>query len=391
MNCNTKITIGMDLGDKNHMVTILDADGNVTAQECVANNASVIRSFFSFFQHPSVIRVAMECGTHSPWLSREIAQMGFEVLVGNARKLRAIWQTDHKDDTRDSEMIARIARFDPELLYPICHRNQTAQADLAILRVRDEFVRSRTGMINSVRGLVKSYGGRLPKCSAHAFANAVGEQVPDDLLPAVAPMLEEIHSITVQIKRFDQKLEDIANSRYAEETKRVRQIQGVGALTSLAFVLTLEAPTRFDKNRQAGPYLGLTPKIDQSGETNKELSISHAGDAFLRRLLTQSAHYILGPFGPDCDLRRAGERIQKSGGKHARGKAVTAVTRKLAVLMLRLWRTGEVYDPFHKAHRSEKTTIPRSKRRRKQPAESHPQWKVQPHATSPSSPPPVGG
>ena len=132
------------------------------------------------------------------------------------------------------------------------------------------------------------------------------------------------------------------------ETLTLREITGVGPVTALAYVLTLEDPTRFNKSRDVGPYLGLTPKRDQSGKTDKALSISKAGNTYLRRLLVGSAHYILGPFGPDCDLRRYGTRIASRGGKAAKRKAVVAVARKLAVLMHQLWKNKATYDPFYK-------------------------------------------
>jgi|APSaa5957512622_1039677.scaffolds.fasta_scaffold46375_1 transposase len=347
LQSNTIRTIGMDLGDRNHVLCLLDDAGEVVAKCEVVNTAHALRNFLQQFENPALVRVTMESGTHSPWISHLLDSWGFEVLVGNARRLRAIWETDRKDDYRDAEMLARIGRFDPQLLYPIQHRSMEAHADLAVLRARDALMRSRTLLINCARGLVKSEGGRLPKCSAPAFAKKAAEHVPIALAPAINPMLSQIAAMSTQIREYERCVERLCECAYTD-TSRMRQVAGVGALTALAFLLTIEDPDRFRKNRSAGPFLGLTPKRDQSADTDKELSISKAGDAYMRRLLTQSANYILGPFGKDCELRRFGQRLAARGGKGAKRRAVTAVARKLAVLLLRLWKTGETYEPLRR-------------------------------------------
>ena len=351
-----KRTVGMDLGDKNHVLCILDEAGEVLDRPVVGNSAGKILVFFDRFEDPSSVRVAMETGTHSPWISRLLLERGFEVLVGNARKLRAIWQSDLKDDYRDAEILARIGRFDPQLLYPIIHRGAEAQADLAVIRARDVLVRSRTSLISCARGLVKSFGQRLPACSAPAFATKARDHVPEELAPAINPLLDQIASLTATIREYDQCIEGLC-AHCHPEAAAVRQIQGVGAVTALAFVLTIEDPSRFKKCRSVGPFLGLTPRRDQSGATDKQLPISKAGDTYLRRLLVQAGHYILGPFGPDCDLRRFGLRIASRGGKAGKKRAATAVARKLAVLMLQLWKSGEKYEPFHQRPANEAKSV----------------------------------
>lgn len=346
-NCSTTLTVGMDLGDKKHMIAIVDGAGNLVDKTSCSNTADGVKKFFSHFLEPLNVTVVMESGTHSPWLSRLIESLGFKVLVGNARKLRAIWQSDVKDDSRDCEMLARIGRVDPSLLYPIHHRGKEAQADLSTLRARDALVSARTSLIGTCRGLVKSWGARLPKCSADSFGTAVVEDIPDELVPAILPLTEQISEMTQHIKNYNYQLAQTTAQKYPE-ARLLTQVSGVGPIVSLAFILTVEDAHRFDKNRMIGPFLGLTPKRDQSGETDKALPITKAGDEFVRRLLAQSAQYILGHHGPDCDLRKHGQKIAQKGGKAGKKKAVTAVSRKLAVLLLHLWKTGDVYDPFYK-------------------------------------------
>ena len=339
------VTIGMDLGDKKHVITILDEDG-VISKSCSLNNtrASIIK-YFKKYQGSTV---AIEAGTHSPWISREIKAVGCNVLVGNPRKLRAIWNSDDKADVHDSEMLARIARFDPKLLYPIAHRSKQAQTDLELLKARDMLVKTRTNLITHVRGAVKSFGERFPKCSTASFHKQCRDFLPENLKAVLQVILEMIEHITDRINKLNKRIEEINRENYPE-TELLKAIGGVGPLTALAYVLVLEEPERFGKGRQVGKFLGLTPRRDQSGETDKQLRITKAGNRFLRRLLVGAAQYILGPFGPDCHLRRFGLRLMERGNKSAKKRAVVAVARKLAVLMHRLWRNGEVYDPLYKS------------------------------------------
>lgn len=338
------MTIGMDMGDKSHRICVLDDQGEVIERATVANTAQGIRKSFGKRDR---CRVALEAGTHSGWVSRILEDLDFEVLVGNPRKLRVIWDSDEKDDDRDAEMLARIARFDPHLLHPIHHRGPEAHADLAVIKARDMLVKARAGLITHARGAVKSTGERISKCSAECFHLRLGEQMPEELGPALDPVRKSIEELTERIRHYDRLLEQLSAEKYPE-TEGLRAIGGVGPVTALAFVLTLEQSDRFEKSRSVGPFLGLSPKRDQSGQTDKQLGITKAGNAYLRRLLVGSAQYILGPFGPDCELRRFGLKLAARGGKNAKRRAVVAVARKLAVLMHHLWKSGTLYDPLYR-------------------------------------------
>lgn len=346
---STEFFVGMDLGDHENQICVLDLDGSIINRESIVNTARGLNEYFDRFNTPQRVLVAMEAGTHSAWVSHLLEAKGFRVLVGNPRKLRLIWDTDNKYDDRDAEMLARIGRFDPELLHPIRHRSRCTQMDLALLKSRDALVRCRTSLINSIRGICKTAGARLPACSAESFVNKVIEDIPKDVLPAAVHGLTLIEKLTTQIREMDHQIEALCSEKYPE-TMRLRDISGVGPITALSYVLTLEEPDRFRKSRDVGPYLGLTPKRDQSGQTDKPLSITKAGNGYLRRLLVGSAQYILGPFGPDCHLRRHGMRIASQGGKVAKRRAVVAVARKLAVLLLHLWKNNAVYDPWYPYH-----------------------------------------
>ncbi len=191
----------------------------------------------------------------------------------------------------------------------------------------------------------------MPKCPARSFHKRAPEHIPEALWPALGPILEQIASLTAErIRDYDRRLEAISEECYPETTL-LRQVEGIGPLTALAFVLTVGDPGRFEKSRSVGAYLGLVPATDRSGERDPQKRISKEGDEMLRRLLVGSAHYILGPFGSDSDLRRHGEKMASRGGKNSKKRAVVAVARKLAVLLHSLWVSGELYDPLYNARR----------------------------------------
>ena len=346
---DNSITIGMDLGDKFHIAVVFDSHGNELEIAKVINTKTRVRNFFNRYQYGTV---AMEAGTHSPWISRLVNEMGLTVYVGNPRKLRLIWDSTDKSDARDARILGMVCRVEPRLLHPLRHRGRQAQADLATVKSRDMLMRTRAKLINHARGLIKSLGERLPKCSSASFAKRCETLVPDELQPALGSVFGTIHHLTEQIKEFDRKIELVSIERYPE-TQYLRQVSGVGPITALCFVLTIEDPKRFSKSRQVGSFLGLTPRQDQSGETDKQLSITKAGNTYLRKLLVGCAHYIIGPFGPESDLRLHGLAICARGGKNAKKRAVVAVARKLSVLLHRLWATGEKYQPFYKHHKKE--------------------------------------
>ena len=289
--------------------------------------------------------MAIEAGTHSSWVSRLLSACGHEVIVENPVKVALITKNIKKRDRVDAQLLARLALFDRSLLFPIHHRGEQAQLDLQLIRTREIAVQLRTKAIGHMRGAVKSFGARVPKCSTDAFVKTARETLPEALQKALGPMLDQIDQLTKTIAGYDREVDKLVAERYPEVT-RLTQIKGVGALTGLAFVLVLEDASRFHSSRSVGAFLGLTSKQDQSGDEDPQRGITKAGDRLLRRLLMQSAHYILGHFGQDCDLRRHGEKIAARGGKRAKKRATTAVARKLSVLMHRLWVNGETYDPL---------------------------------------------
>ena len=289
-------------------------------------------------------RVVLEVGAQSPWVSRRLQAAGYAVVVANARRVRLIAESDAKSDRLDAELLARLGRVDPALLAPIQHRSETAQRDLGVVKARAALVRMRTLGINHVRGVAKALGHRLPACAAEVLPVRVRAHAAGPTLPGIGPLLAVLEQLTASIRALDRALATLATTRYPV-TELLRQVPGVGPLTALTYVLTLEDPTRFRRSRTVGAYLGLCRKRRDSGAQQPELSITKAGDELLRRYLVTAAHDILGAFGPDTDLRRWGLALAGRGGKAAKKRAVVAVARKLAVLLHRLWLTAEVYEP----------------------------------------------
>ena len=337
------VYVGIDLGDRTSRVCVLAEGGEVVEESQVRTTPEGMRRFFG---RPETMRVALEVGTHSPWVSGLMEELGHEVWVANPRQLPLISQSTRKNDRADAETLARLLRADPKLLRPIQPRPQETLRELGLVRGRATLVRARTALVNALRGTAKSAGVRLPECSTARFARAAREAV-EPLGPGAMAMLTAVGALTEQIGACDREVEG-ACERYPE-TAVLRKVPGVGSVTALTYVLTVGDPKRFRSSREVGSYLGMRPKQDQSGKQDRQLRISKEGDGYLRQLLVGSAQYVLGPFGPDSDLKRWGKKLAERGGGNGKKRAVVAVARKLSVLLHALWKTGEVYEPLRQA------------------------------------------
>jgi transposase len=288
---------------------------------------------------------------HSPWVSRLLGELGHEVIVAHARNVRLIGESRKKDDRLDAQMLARLARIDPQLLSPVKHRSAKAQADLTVIRARAGLVRARTALVNTARGLAKSYGERLRGCNVRNMNPEKAQGLSPELQAALDPLLAAIESLSERICECNERIEELAQWSYPQ-VALLKQIKGVGTLIALTFVLTLEDAHRFRKSRDVGCYLGLQPGRRNSGQSEPQMHISKEGDPYLRTLLVQGAQHILGPFGVDCDLRRWGLKLAERGGKSGKKRAIIATARKLAVLLHRLWVSGEAYEPLHNSQQN---------------------------------------
>jgi len=334
---------GLDVGDKYSNFCLLSEDGSIDEEGRFKTTKEGVEGWA---RGKDGLRVVLEVGTHSRWISNQLKGLGLTPLVANARHLSLIYGRDNKTDRSDAEMLARLGRADESLLHVVHHRENQAQQHLAVVRARNCMVEARTKLVNHIRGVTKSWGVRLPRTSTRTLTRVgVLEKIPEEVWRALLPLLASVTAMTKTIDDYDEEIARLSAEEYPE-TEALQRICGVGPLTSLAFVLTIEDPSRFSNARSVGSFLGLVRKLDQSGERDKELGITKAGDPYLRKLLVQSSHHILGPMGKDSDLRRWGLRLAERGGRRAKARAVVAVARKLAVLMLTLWRSGKEYVPL---------------------------------------------
>jgi transposase len=343
-----KLTIGLDLGDRSSWYCVLDEAGEVIHEQKLGTTPKAIRETFEAMPRS---RVALETGTHSPWVSRLLSELGHEAIVAHARNVRLIGESRRKDDRMDARTLARLARIDPQLLSPVKHRSAKAQADLTVIRARASLVRARTSLVNAARGLTKSYGQRLRGCNPRNLDTEKAQALSPELQAALGPLLLALEALSEHIAEYNQQIEQIAKQSYPQ-TALLKQVKGVGTLIALTYLLTLEDPHRFRKSRDAGCYVGLQPGRRNSGQSEPQMHISKEGDPYLRTLLVQGAHHILGPFGADSDLRRWGLKLAERGGKSGKKRAIIATARKLAVLLHRLWVSGEVYEPLRNNNRT---------------------------------------
>ena len=342
-----KLTIGVDLGDRWSFYCVLDEAGKIILEQKVATTPEAMKQTFG--KMPRSL-IALETGTHSPWVSRLLTELGHEVLVAHAQKVELITKSNRKDDRHDARTLARLARIDPELLGPVRHRSAKAQIHLTVIRARAELVSARTALVNAARGLAKSFGQRLPKCGTQQVSGKLAEGLSAELREVLEPLLREVESLNERIQEYDERMEKIAKEVYPE-VFLLKQVKGVGTQIALTYVLTIEDPHRFLKSREVGCF-GVETWRRNSGESEPQNKISKEGDRYLRTMMVQGAHYILGPFGEDSDLRRWGMKLAERGGKNAKKRAVVAVARKLAVLLHRLWVSGEVYEPLRNSQKA---------------------------------------
>jgi transposase len=305
-----KLTIGLDLGDRWSWYCVLDERGEVLLEQRVSTTPKAMNEVFGAVPRS---RIALETGMHSPWVSRLLSELGHEVIVAHARDVRLIGESRRKDDRLDAQRLARLARIDPQLLCPVKHRSARAQADLTVIRARAGLVRARTALVNTARGLAKSYGERLRGCHVGNLNPEKAEGLSPELQAALEPLLAGIESRSERIREYNERVEQLAQESYPQ-VALLKQVKGVGTLIALTFLLTLEDAHRFRKSRDVGCYLGLQPGRRNSGQSEPQMHISKEGDPYLRTLLVPGAQHILGPFGADSDLRRWGLKLAERGG-----------------------------------------------------------------------------
>lgn len=335
---------GIDLGSKHSEICLVDAAGEVVLRRRVATTAEAFEQALSGLP---TLPLAIETGGETNWVRRQLTALGHQVTVANAKRLKVLTDTHSKDDRRDARLLAEIQLRWPRLLQPVQPRSLESERHRALLKLRQSVVETRVKLLNSARGVLKSFGIKPPRASAEAYVRKVRPLVPDELRPALEPLLDAIEAVGVQIRRYDRTVVELCEERYWRSTRRMRSIKGVGPLTALAFTLELDDEVgRLESSRAAGALVGLRPKRRDSGESEPDLAITKAGNRMLRTLLIQCAQYLLGR-GDDSALRRWGLGLaERSGTKRGKRRAVVATARKLAVLLHTLWRRDEDFEPW---------------------------------------------
>lgn len=329
---------GIDLHQKNTEICILDEEGTVIERTRIATTRAALERFFSKREE---MRVVMEAGGSSPWVSRLVSGLGHEVVVCSPRRVRLIAESTLKNDQDDAEVLARLVRIDPAFLKPIQHRSEKAQLLRAKLLVRRALVDARTAWINQVRGILRSFGHRVAgKCADTFVARVDLMKLPPELGEVLEPLLEQLDLVSGQIERCNEELEALAAS--IPEVAHLAEIPGVGLIVALYYVLTVDDPAKFRRSRDVAAFFGLRPTMRESGEVSSYGRITKEGDPEMRRLLVQAALALMNT-KKDTALKQWGTQLAARRGKQ---KARVALARKLAVLMHHLWVTGEAYQDF---------------------------------------------
>ena len=357
MAAQQRLTIGLDLGDRNSRYCILDEAGAVASEGSLPTTKTGLDSLFE--KMPSS-RVALEVGTHSPWVSRHLAQWGHEVIVANPHKVKLITQSVRKNDRIDARQLARLARVDPKLLSPIRHRGEQAQADLAVIRARAELVEARTALINWARGLAKPMGERLKACDADQVGPELGEAGRGGANghPAAAEERGGDHATDRGVRSAD---------RADRETVSGDEVTDAGLRSGDADRVDVHADDRGCGAVRAQPGRGsvsgaAAEATGQRGEPAGTGDQQGGGWADAAAVGASGAVHLRRG-APDSDLRAWGLSKAERGGKNAKRRAVVAMARKLAVLLHRLWVTGEVYDPQYNRKRAQAKRIQRCRQR----------------------------
>jgi transposase len=330
--------IGLDLSLKTAQAAVLDPGGELVLETTIQATETGLRRFFA--NQPSSL-VVVETGGTSAWVARLAKEAGHEVLVAQSRKIKMISESSRKTDRTDALTLARLARSDLELLHPVRHRSEPTQRGRALLRVRLCLIRQRTEAVNVVRGVLRGFGHRTRTGSAGRFTERIAKlDFPAELRAVVTPLCQTIDHLSVQLESVDRSIDALAELLPVVEL--LKTVPGVGQLIATSFALCIEDPDRFEKARDVGAFLGLTPRLHQSGTVMRSGGVTKEGDGEMRRLLVQGAHVLLN-CKRDSDLRRWGLKLKQRIGTK---KATVAVARKLAVILLVMWRDGAAFEPL---------------------------------------------
>ena len=357
MNNEYYTTIGMDVSDRKIQVCVMSKKNGapkIISETVIPTTKEGLIKFLAKQDKSSP--VTFETGMHCRWMKKVVEGMGFKVHVANPCHLRMITESKTKNDVNDARMLARITLADPGLLHPVKLRDAEHQKMLNLHEMRNLLIKQRTGIIVQMRAIAKSMGFRIPKTSTVHFHKLDTKSWPEELRDITWPMIKNLEQLSVTIKTYEKQIRELAATpTFKAQVERLMEIHYVGLFVATGFVaVTGGDMDRFEKSRDIGPWLGTTPKQDQSGDIDKQCHITKAGSPFMRRLLVESAQMILRDGSIDTDLKLKGLRICARGAKIAKRKAITAVARSLAVLMVAMLKKMDApYVPLSERNEKE--------------------------------------
>ena len=329
--------LGIDLASKMTALCLMSETGEVVREAMVPTEEAEFRMFL---KNETGYRCVVEASPLAEWVSGVLEGMGHAVVVIDPRKAKAVIQTKKKTDILDARNLARMARTG---WYTAVHRKSPeARLLRSHLKARDGLLRIARAMNSQIRGLLRSHGVRLGAVSETDFPAHVRE-VTARRVPALSPVLEPLIAAWTQAveKAKTLKMAIAALGKASEVQERLQSVPGVGPLIAATFVATLDTPSRFRSASQVAAYLGLVPRVHQSGETEYHGRVTKEGDSLLRTLLIEGAVVLLTRTRESCSLKRWGLRLARKKGM---AKAAVAVARKMAMLLFHLWKSGEAFQ-----------------------------------------------
>jgi transposase len=329
---------GIDLHQNETEICVLDDSGAFVERARVKTSRETLRRRFDGL---APMKVAMEAGGSSPWVARLIESMGHDVVVCAPRRVRLIAESTMKTDEIDAEVLARLVRVDEGFLGRVTHRSESAQLQRGLMTARTALVSARSKWVHSARGILRSFGFRVPGGHTSRFhLRCAKVEMPDDLRAVVQPLLNQVEQVSAEIQAIEERLKSIAEANPI--VQHLQKVPGVGTIVALYFVASIDDPDRFQRSRDVAAFFGLRPSLRGSGEICHYGRITKEGDPEMRRLLIQAAHGMINS-RKRCALQQWALNIAARRGKK---KALVALARKLAVLLHHLWATGEVFQPF---------------------------------------------
>lgn len=331
--------VGLDVSQATTSICVVDAIGTTVWRGKTSSEPDAIARALRVHA-PDVVRIGLETGSLSNWLTRSLRQRGLPVVCVDARHAKAALNLQiNKTDGNDAFGLAQVVRTG--WFREVAVKGMDAQTLRMLLVARAQLVSQRQALANTIRGLLKTFGYVVARGSYGPFAVRVRELIDGNaaLGAIVEPLLTAWQALREQIALLDRQV--LLRAKTDRVARRLMSIPTVGVIVALSYVAVIDTPHRFKRSTSVGAYLGLTPRRYQSGEIDKAGRISKCGDGLLRSYLFQAANAMLTRKVRDCRLRSWGLALAVRIGAR---RAKVAVARKLAVIMHRVWRDDRDFD-----------------------------------------------